>query len=87
MWGFKSYAVLFIFVLLVIVPGCSESPDRKAEPVFRQIPEIQEIRPVKSVKIKLRRNAKDGYSWEINGNDVDEIVSADKKLRTGLKTD
>lgn len=83
---FKSYAVLFFFVLLVIMPGCSESPDRQAEPVFRQIPEIREIHPEKSVKVKLRRSAKDGYSWEINGNDVDEVVNADKKLRKGLKS-
>jgi hypothetical protein len=87
MSGFKSYAVFFLFASLGVLQGCSEPANRQAEPVFRQIPEIRGIRPEKPVKIKLRRNAKDGYSWEINGNDVDEIVSADNKLRKGLKTE
>lgn len=85
--GFRYYAVLFFSAVLGVLTGCSEPANRQAEPVFRQMPEIREVRPENPVKIKLKRNAKDGYSWEINGNDVDEVVSADKKLRKGLKTE
>jgi hypothetical protein len=48
-------------------------------------PEIQQIKPKKPVKIKLRRSAEDKYTWEITGDDVDEIVRADRRLRKLLK--
>jgi len=43
------------------------------------------VRPQKPVKIKLHRNAKGEYSWDLNGDNVDEIVNTDKKLRRLLK--
>jgi len=66
--------------------SCSDAKS-KQEPVFKQVPEIQEIKPEKAVKIKLKHNAKDDYSWEINGDDAEEVVNADKRLRKGLKTE
>lgn len=52
---------------------------------FTKQPEIQQVRPQKPVKIRLHRNTKGEYSWDINGDNVDEIVNADKKLRKLLK--
>ncbi|HUO76698.1 MAG TPA: hypothetical protein VMU21_03890 [Thermodesulfovibrionales bacterium] len=52
---------------------------------FTKQPEIQQVRPQKPVKIRLHRNAKGEYSWDLNGDNVDEIVNADKKLRKLLK--
>jgi predicted secreted protein len=66
--------------------SCSDAKS-KQEAVFKQLPEIQEIKPEKPVKIKLKRNAKDDYSWEISGDDVNEIVKTDRGLRKGLKTE
>lgn len=53
---------------------------------FKKQPEIQQVRPQKPVKVKLHRNAKGEYSWELSGDNVDEIVDQDRKLRKLLKT-
>jgi len=36
------------------------------------------------VKIKLRRDGKDNYSWELSGSDADQILKVNEKLRKGL---
>ena len=82
----RRAVVLFCAALFFIsTQACTDSGDRKQEPVFKQVPEIREIKPQRSVKIKLRRNVKDDHSWEISGDDVDEIIRVDKKLRKDLK--
>ena len=53
---------------------------------FKKQTELQQIRPKKPVKIKLRRSAKDEYVWELTGDDADEILKTDKKLRKMLNT-
>lgn len=51
---------------------------------FKKQLELQQIKPKKPVKIKLRRSAKNDYTWELTGDDADEIVNTDKKLRKML---
>lgn len=53
---------------------------------FKKQPELQQIKPKKPVKIKLRRSAKDEYVWELTGDDAEEILKTDKKLRKMLNT-
>jgi hypothetical protein len=36
------------------------------------------------VKIKLRKDGKDNYSWELAGSDVDQILKVNEKLRKQL---
>ena len=36
------------------------------------------------VKIKLKRDGKDNYSWELNGSDADQILKVNEKLRKQL---
>ncbi len=36
------------------------------------------------VKIKLKRDGKDNYSWEINGSDVNQILKVNEKLKKQL---
>lgn len=72
-----SLSLIFIFSSVF-------SEDIKSLPVKKQ-PEIQQIKPKKPVRIKLRRSAEDKYTWEITGDDVDEIVRADKRIRKLLK--
>ncbi len=33
------------------------------------------------VKIRLKRDGKDNYSWELNGSDADQILKVNEKLR------
>jgi hypothetical protein len=36
------------------------------------------------VKIKLKRDGKDNYSWELSGSDADQILKVNGKLRKQL---
>jgi hypothetical protein len=70
--------------LIFFISGSVFSQDTKTFQVKKQ-PEIQQVKPKKPVKIKLRRSAENKYTWEITGDDVDEIVRADRRLRKFLK--
>jgi hypothetical protein len=37
-----------------------------------------------SVRLKLRRDSKDGYTWELSGDDLKEVLKMDKQLRREL---
>jgi hypothetical protein len=36
------------------------------------------------VKIRLRRDGKESYSWELNGTDADQILKVNEKMRKEL---
>jgi len=75
--------VLFIFVILL---GPVFSEDNKNFQ-FKKQPEIQQVKPKKPVKIKLKRLAEGKYTWDLTGDDVDEIVRVDRRLKKLLKID
>jgi hypothetical protein len=54
---------------------------------IKKQPELQQVKPRKPVKIKLKRSAEGKYTWELSGDDVDEIVRVDKRLRKLLGTE
>ncbi|MEW6409971.1 MAG: hypothetical protein AB1488_07645 [Nitrospirota bacterium] len=93
----KRYIVVIIALVFVAVSvfvflrinatsqPSSSSSKHVVTTTMQQLPEIQQIKPVKPVKIKLKRGAKDDYTWEISGEDVDEILKVDKRLRKGLR--
>jgi hypothetical protein len=69
-----------LLLAVVISMGPVFAADNKALQIKKQ-PEIQQIRPKKPVKIRLKRLAEGKYTWDITGDDVDEVVRADKRLR------
>ncbi len=74
---------IIIATLIIMLASISYSADKEGFR-FRKQPELQQIRPKKPVRIKLKRTAKDEYSWELSGDDADEIVKTDRKLRKML---
>jgi hypothetical protein len=40
--------------------------------------------PPPEVKIKLKKDGKDNYSWELSGSDVDQILKVNERLRKQL---
>lgn len=80
-------ARLIVFMVCMLL--CSYLPayaaDRDGFAVKKQ-PELQQIKPKKPVKIKLKRTAKDEYSWELTGDDAEEIIQTDRRLRKALGT-
>ncbi|MDA8104303.1 MAG: hypothetical protein M0Z71_02890 [Nitrospiraceae bacterium] len=73
-----------IITTLFIMLASISYPADKGGFQFRKQTELQQIKPKKPVRIKLKRTAKDEYSWELSGDDADEIVKTDRKLRKML---
>ncbi len=78
------YAVIAVVLLLAAAYSFSADKTDREGFQFKKQPELQQIKPQKPVKIKLKRTAKDEYSWELSGDDADEIVKTDRKLRKML---
>ena len=79
--------------LLVIIMACDDKPpSTKGNPEVLPVPKvtiekekIQKEAPLPpEVKIKLKRDGKDSYSWELSGSDVNEILKINEKLRKQL---
>lgn len=71
---------LFIILLIFLLDSSVISAD-KSEFQFKKQPAIQHVKPKKPVKIKLKRTAEGKYTWDLTGDDADEIVRVDKRLR------
>ncbi|MEK6689716.1 MAG: hypothetical protein AABY78_00260 [Nitrospirota bacterium] len=87
MKGFIVVVVTFIVIsVLVIAEGAPPPPstEKSQSTSIQQIPSLVQTKPKKPLNIKLKRNSKDDYSWEINGENVQDIINADRKLRKGL---
>lgn len=73
--------------ILLLALLCLSFPALSADtrvPTVRKQPEIQQIKPKKPVKIKLKRTSDGKYTWDLTGDDVDEIVRADRRLKKQL---
>ena len=90
----KLLACLASFIFIVI--ACEKQPlstERKSEvsslpKVIAEREKVEKIEPPPpEVKIKLRRDGKDSYSWELSGSDVDQILKVNEKLRKQLTGD
>jgi hypothetical protein len=73
-----------ILLLLIFSPIFSEE-GRDFQ--FKKQPEIQQVKPKKPVRIKLKRLAEGKYTWDLTGDDVDEIIRTDTRLRKLLKVE
>ena len=77
----KLFLQVFITICAVVfLSSFAFSVENKPIQIKKQ-PEIQQVKPKKPVKIKLKRSAEGKYTWELSGDDVDEIVKADKRLK------
>jgi hypothetical protein len=84
---FKFLIIFFALLLIFALPVYSANTDKKQPFQVSQNPQIQQIKPKKPVQIKLHRNAKGEYSWDIRGDNVDEVIKADSRLRKLLKVE
>ncbi|UCF86973.1 MAG: hypothetical protein JSV71_05705 [Nitrospiraceae bacterium] len=72
-----------MILLILPVQACSDTEEEHV--VYKTVPEIQSIKPQKPVKIKLKRNTKGEYSWDISGDDADKVLEANRKLEESLE--
>lgn len=79
-------ALVCTFIALPACDSREPSPTpREMTPIAPGTGELHADRLVRDVsgpKIKLRRNKDGTYSWEITGDDVDDVLKADEKLRS-----
>ena len=85
--------LVFWCVIGLILGACKGSPAPPAvksetAPVSQVIVEkeksIKEDPLPPEVKIRLKKDGKDAYSWELSGSDVDQILKVNEKLRKKL---
>jgi len=73
-----TVAALSVSILLLLHFASAEE---KKFPQIKKQPEIQQVRPKKPVRIRLKRSAEGKYTWELSGDDVDQIIRADSRLK------
>ena len=90
----KIWITCTLSVFLII--ACERKPlstERKSEvpSVSRVVVEKEKIErtqlPSPEVKIKLKKDGKEIYSWELSGSDVDQILKVNEKLKKQLGGD
>jgi|YelNatPaOPRAMG01_1025707.scaffolds.fasta_scaffold00771_12 translation initiation factor 1 (eIF-1/SUI1) len=85
--------IYILFLLLFLLFSCEKLKDvasppkndvkKNEERYERQIEELKKA--VKGdIKIKLKRDGKGNYTWEIQGRDVNEVLKANDILRKRL---
>jgi hypothetical protein len=89
--------LLAFFVLIgLALTACenrpSPTPERSEAPsgpkVVVEKEKVERESPLPPlVKIRLKRDGKDNYSWELNGSDVDQIIKVNEKLRKRVSGD
>ena len=84
---------MVVFVFLAIIAACDgKTPSTQKESQGLPAPKLivekdktEKVDPFPpEVKIKLKRDGKDNYSWELSGSDVNEILKVNEKLRKNL---
>jgi len=80
----------------IIIVGCESKPlstqGEPETPLARKV-DVEKERvervppPPPEVKIKLKKDGKENYSWELSGSDVDQILKVNEKLKKQLGSD
>ena len=78
------FTIVFLVIAASVLLWGFLYSEETQEFTYGENPEVKNIKPNKPVKIKLKRTAGGKYSWDLTGDDVDEIVNADKQLRSQL---
>jgi hypothetical protein len=72
--------IFFVFICLSFVFSTASAADIKNIQVKKQ-PAIQQVKPKKPVKIRLKRSSEGKYTWDLAGDDADEVVRTDRRLK------
>jgi hypothetical protein len=82
-----------VCVLMALIAACDGKPSSsQGKTEVLTVPKVtaekeeaeKEILLPPEVKIKLKRDGKDNYSWELSGSDVDQVLKVNEKLRKKL---
>ncbi len=79
----KQFIIILIALSLSFFASSVYPADRESFQ-FKKQTELQQIKTEKPVRIKLKRTTKDKYTWELTGDNADEIIKIDRQLRKML---
>ncbi len=88
----KKLLIIFGGLVFLLI-ACGKSPlpsEGKSEgPSIQKIvvekEKVEKGQPLPpEVKIKLKKDGKESYSWELTGSDVDQILKVNEKLKKQL---
>lgn len=72
---------IILFFIFLSYPECiAQTPVQASKDKV-----LQYAKPKKPIKIKLHRDKKGEYSWDITGESVEDVIKADRRLRQLLK--
>jgi len=82
-------------LLACVIIACERKPlSTEGKPEVPSVPKViverektERILPPPEVKIKLKKDGKDNYSWELSGSDVDQVLKVNERLRKQLGGD
>jgi predicted small lipoprotein YifL len=88
----KKILVVFMVLIFSLLACGKKSPPPESKSESPSVPKVivekekvEKERPLPpEVKIKLKKDGKDSYSWELAGSDVDQILKVNEKLRKQL---
>lgn len=80
----RTIALGILAVFLVFSSACAGEEEGFT---FKSRPEIEQVQPKKPVRIKLRRLSTGEYTWEITGDNAQEVIKADQEMRKSFATD
>ncbi|RMG05983.1 MAG: hypothetical protein D6726_00285 [Nitrospirae bacterium] len=72
--------VLIILLMVLTFAGCRAN-QTDVEPFKEEKAELIQVTPERPVRITLKRGSSGRYSWELKGENVEKVISADQKLR------
>jgi len=88
----KSILALSVVLIFLFIACEKKSLPPQAQSEKPSVPKVvvekekvgRELPLPPEVKIKLKKDGKDSYSWELSGSDVDQILKVNEKLRKQL---
>jgi hypothetical protein len=76
----KIFSILVIITFISVFSNYTLSEDKKDVQIKKE-PALQQIKTKKPVRIKLKRTVDGKYTWDLTGDDVDEVIKIDKRLK------
>ena len=90
-WKIITCCVLLTFTVVACEGKPSSTKERSEAPATPKVTlereKMERVQPPPEVKIKLKKDSKDSYSWELSGSDVDQILKVNERLRKQLNGD
>jgi hypothetical protein len=88
----KKIIIVLMGLIFALIACSKESPPPQGKSENPPVPKVvverekmgkeQPLPP--EVKIKLKKDGKDTYSWELTGSDADQVLKVNEKLRKQL---